>query len=113
MEARAATPAPLPLRQLRGGTLPDWAPHGVVAGSLALSALVLSVAGSLGIALLMVMSTLVSCLAIYVWSRPVEGARRALDRLVTFTIVAAFGLALIPLISLLYQVTSRGLPGLD
>jgi len=113
MEAGAATPVPLGRGQLRGGTLPDWAPYGVVAGSLALSALILLAAGSLGVALLMVISTVVSCLAIYAWSRPVEGGRRALDRLVTFTIVAAFGLALIPLISLLYQVTSRGLPGLD
>jgi len=113
MEARAATSMPPVPRQLRGGALPDWAPYGVVAGSLALSTLLLSAAGSLNVALLMVVGTVVSCVAIYAWSRPVEGPRRALDRLVTFTIVAAFGLALIPLISLLYQVTSRGLPGLD
>ena len=104
MEARAATPMPPVPRQLHGGALPEWAPYGVVAGSLALSTLVLSVAGSLSVALVMVVATVVSCVAIYAWSRPVEGPRRALDRLVTFTIVAAFGLALIPLMSLLYQV---------
>ena len=53
------------------------------------------------------------CVAIYAWSRAVEGPRRAKDRLVTMAIVAAFGLALIPLISLLYEVTKRGIPGLS
>ena len=105
--------SPLVSRQLRGGTLPDWAPYGVIAGSLAFTAAVLAATGAFSIGLLMVFGTIVSCIAIYAWSRAVEGSRRALDRLMTFAIVAAFGLALIPLLSLLYQVTERGLPGLD
>ncbi len=99
--------------QLRGGTLPGWAPYGVIAGSLVFTAAVLAAAGSFSIALLMVLGTVVSCIAIYAWSRAVEGRRRALDRLMTFAIISAFGLALIPLLSLLFQVTKRGLPGLD
>jgi phosphate transport system permease protein len=113
MEGRADTPTPLVSRELRGGTLPDWSPLGVVAGSLVFSAAVLVAAGSFSIALLLVLATVVSCLVIYAWARAVEGSRHALDRLMTFAIIAAFALALIPLISLLFQVTKRGLPGLD
>ena len=93
--------------------MPSWAPYGVIAGSAVFSALALVATGAFSIALLMVFATIVSCVAIYAWSRVVEGSRRALDRLVTFAIIAAFGLALIPLISLLFQVTKRGLPGFD
>ena len=75
------------------------------------SALALLATGAFSIALLLVFATIVSCIAIYAWSRAVEGSRQALDRLVTFAIIAAFGLALIPLLSLLYQVTKRGPAG--
>ncbi|HZO06767.1 MAG TPA: phosphate ABC transporter permease PstA, partial [Solirubrobacterales bacterium] len=53
------------------------------------------------------------CVAIYTWSRAVEGPRRAFDRTMTMAIAAAFGLAMIPLASLLFEVISRGLPGLS
>ena len=49
----------------------------------------------------------------YAWSRRVEGPRRAKDRLITLAIVAAFGLALIPLLSLIFEVAKRGIPGLS
>ena len=94
MEGRVETPSPLVSRELRGGTLPDWAPYGVVAGSLAFAAAVLLATGSFSVALLLVGATVVSCIAIYAWSRVVEGPRRALDRLMTFAIIAPFlGLA--------------------
>jgi phosphate transport system permease protein len=38
--------------------------------------------------------------------------RRAKDRLMTVLIAGAFALAMIPLISLVYEVTKRGIPGL-
>ncbi len=50
-------------------------------------------------------------IAIYAWSRAVEGPRRAKDRVVTLAIAAAFALAMLPLISLLYEVAKRGIPG--
>jgi phosphate transport system permease protein len=113
MEGQVDIRSPLVSRQLRGGTLPGWAPYGVIAGSLVFTAALLLATGAFAIGLLMVFATIVSCVAIYAWSRAVEGPRRALDRLMTFAIAAAFGLALIPLLSLLFQVTQRGLPGLD
>jgi len=93
--------------------LPDWAPYGVIAGSMLFAAALLAATGAFSVALLLVVSTVVSCLTIYAWSRAVEGRRRALDRLVTFAIIAAFALALTPLLSLLFEVVKRGLPGLS
>ncbi len=68
-----------------------------------------------GIALgvLVVAAALIAGIVLYSWARSVEGSRRAKDRMVTFAIVAAFLLALLPLISLLYTVVSKGIAGLD
>jgi phosphate transport system permease protein len=98
---------------LAGRVLPDWAPYGAVAGSAAFAALVLLASGSFSVALLLVATAIVSCLVTYAWSRAVEGPRRAKDRLVTLMIVSAFGLALIPLLSLVFEVAKRGIPGLS
>jgi phosphate transport system permease protein len=43
----------------------------------------------------------------------VEGGRHATDRLVTCLVYGAFGLAMVPLLSLLYQVVSRGIGRFD
>ncbi len=56
---------------------------------------------------------LVACVAIYAWSRAVESSRRAKDRVMTMAIAAAFGLAMIPLFSLIFEVAKRGIPGLS
>jgi phosphate transport system permease protein len=55
-----------------------------------------------------ILTALVGALVLYVWSRAVEGARRALDRLFTYGVTAVFAVALIPLVSLLYTVINRG-----
>jgi phosphate transport system permease protein len=96
-----------------GGILPSWAPYGVVAGSLVFCAAALAALGIFTVALTLVFGALVSVLSIYAWSRAVEGPRRAKDRAITMAIVAAFGVAMAPLISLLYEVVKRGVPGLS
>jgi phosphate transport system permease protein len=98
---------------LETGVLPNWSSYGVVAGSAALAALLLVAAGAFSVALLLVFTVLVAAVVTYVWSRRIEGPRRAKDRLITLTIVAAFGLALIPLLSLIFEVAKRGIPGLS
>jgi len=108
-----ATLSAPPGGQLASGLLPKWAPYAVFAGSAAFSAAVLAATGAFTIALMLVFGVLVSCVAIYTWSRAVEGPRRAFDRTMTMAIAAAFGLAMIPLASLLFEVISRGLPGLS
>jgi len=47
------------------------------------------------------------------WSRVVEGGRKATDRLVTLLVTSAFGLALIPLGSIMWSVLEKGLPVLS
>lgn len=53
------------------------------------------------------------CLTIFLWSRGVEGARKATDRLVTAVVSGAFLLALLPLVSVVATVVARGLTRLD
>src|ERR1700749_916532 len=96
-----------------GGVLPNGAPYGTVVGALVLSGAVLAALGIFTIALTLVFGALVAIVGIYAWSRAVEGSRRAKDRAITMAIVAAFGVAMAPLISLLYEVIKRGIPGLS
>ena len=60
---------------------------------------------------MLVFAVPVAIVGLYAWSRVVEGPRRAVDRAVTLSIVTAFGLAMAPLISLLYEVVKRGVRG--
>lgn len=50
---------------------------------------------------------------LYTWSRFVEGPRKAKDRLVTTLVTGAFLLALLPLISVVVTVVSKGLARFD
>jgi phosphate transport system permease protein len=113
MEASTQTPnAPFgPV--LEGGVLPSRATSGVVGASAVLVAAILAAIGIFTVAFLLVFTAIVAIVAIYSWSRAVEGSRRAKDRGMTMVIVSAFCLALIPLLSLVYEVVKRGVRGLD
>jgi phosphate ABC transporter permease subunit PstA len=52
-------------------------------------------------------------LAVFVATRAVEGRRKATDRLVTCLVTTAFGIAMIPLLSLVYTVLDNGLARFD
>jgi phosphate transport system permease protein len=95
------------------GVLPSWSSYGAVAASAFAAAALLLAAGAFSVALLLVFTVFIAAVVTYTWSRRVEGPRRAKDRLVTLIIVAAFGLALIPLLSLVFEVAKRGIPGLS
>jgi phosphate transport system permease protein len=105
-------PSGLDLRT-HGGQLPRWATWAVVGGAAAVVASALLAAGSFTVALTLVFGAVLAGIALYGWSRAVEGPRRAKDRLMTFAIACAFGLAMIPLFSLIFEVTKRGVPGLS
>ena len=94
------------------GSLPDWAPWAVIAGSAAVAGAVLAAIG-FKIALLLIFTAILSGVVIYVWSRAVEGARAATDRGVTFLVGTAFLIAVAPLVSLLYTVVKRGTARFD
>ncbi|MDX6589485.1 MAG: phosphate transport system permease protein [Solirubrobacterales bacterium] len=98
---------------IEGGVLPAWTPYGVFAGSAALAAAALLATGVFTVALMLVFAVLVALVGTYVLSRAVEGPRRAKDRTVTLAIASAFGLAMIPLLSLIFEVAKRGLPGIS
>ena len=96
-----------------GGSLPSWAPYGAFVGALIFCGAVEAALGWFTIALMLVFGALVALVAIYAWSRTVEGRRRAKDRTITMAIATAFGLAMVPLISLLYEVIKRGAAGIN
>ncbi len=109
----SAPERPIFAREGGGGTLPSWAPWGAFVGSLAFAGAVEAALGWFTIALMLTFGALISIASIYAWSRTVEGRRRAKDRAITMGIAAAFGVSMAPLISLLYEVISRGVKGIS
>jgi phosphate transport system permease protein len=95
------------------GTLPSWFLRAVAAGSALIALALLLATGSLTIVLFFVITAVIALPTAYIWSRVAEGRRQAMDRLVTLGIVAAFFVAVAPLVSLLYEVIKKGLPRFD
>jgi phosphate transport system permease protein len=85
-------------------------------GLLLLGALVgvgLSAVTGFNLVLATVYAVVLFTLAVYAVSRAVEGSRKAFDRLVTSVVTTAFAVAMVPLVSLVWTVLSRGLHRLD
>ncbi len=95
------------------GTLPRWFLPAVVAGSALVAVAILLAAGSFTIVVLLLLTAVIALPTAYIWSRIAEGRRQAMDRLATLAIGTAFGLALMPLVSLLYEVIKRGVARFD
>ena len=92
--------------------LPGWAPLLVAVVAAAVGALLMlllgwSLPGGVTVAVVTFLVTLP------LWSRVVEGHRQAVDRLVTGLIWSAFGLAMLPLVSLVWTVVKYGVPALS
>ena len=104
---------------LRTGQLPRWSPLGllvlslVVTGALFLVFLLAGMTAAYNVTGAVFFGLLLWVVVTYVASFLVEGSRRAKDRLVTTLVTTAFGVALLPLISLLVTVLSRGLARFD
>ncbi|WP_082556488.1 phosphate ABC transporter permease PstA [Modestobacter sp. Leaf380] len=92
--------------------LPRFGGSGLFAGGVVLGGLLSALTG-FSWALLVVYGVVLGTLAVYVGSRAVEGKRKATDRLVTCLVVSAFGIAMVPLVSLAYTVISRGAARFD
>ena len=88
--------------------LPSWSTWAFVAGSLVLALLVLLAVGSVSPAGVLVLGAVLFAVVSTVTSRVVEGPRRAADRLATTLVTGAFLLALVPLVSLVLLVVTRG-----
>ncbi|WP_156253111.1 phosphate ABC transporter permease PstA [Pseudactinotalea terrae] len=107
----AVTVPPKPVRRTR--RLPRYVPWAVLAGSLALGALVSLLTGEVTVTGVVGFGAIVYVVAITVTSHVVEGARWAKDRLATTLVTAAFALATIPLISLVVLVVGNGVERLS
>ena len=99
-----------PVRQTR--RLPRWATAASFAAAIVV-ALLLDQLRDTHIALLAVGAVALGTVLLYGLSRAVEGPRRATDRLTTCLVYSAFGLAMVPLVSLIVEVVRRGAPRLD
>jgi phosphate transport system permease protein len=103
---------------LTAGRLPKNSPVWMLVASLLITGtffVVLNVSGAtdgFNLAGTLVFGAILYSIAIYVFSRAVEGGRKAADRLVTTLVGAAFILALVPLISLVFTTVVNGIPGI-
>jgi phosphate transport system permease protein len=92
--------------------LPRWATWACFAAAAAI-AILFGLLTTLNIALFVVYTVVLGTLLVHLAARRVEGARKATDRLVTCVVVSAFGIAMVPLVSLVIEVVSRGAKRLD
>ena len=99
-----------PLRARR--RLPRLAPPGLYLAGLAVGAGLSAVTG-FGVPSTVVYGVVLGTLAVYVVTRVVEGRRTATDRLMTSLVWVALGVVLVPLVSLLWKVISKGAPAID
>ncbi|MGY1834320.1 phosphate ABC transporter permease PstA [Blastococcus sp. SYSU DS0510] len=104
--------APTRPQQRQDGSLPRWVPLAVFAAGVAVAA-VLSALTGFTIVLFVIYAVVLGTVAVYVVSRVTEGRRTATDRLVTSLVTAAFGIAMVPLVALIWEVVSRGIERLD
>ncbi|WP_375401229.1 phosphate ABC transporter permease PstA [uncultured Amnibacterium sp.] len=104
---------------IRAGQLPRYSPVGllvlslVVTGGLFLVFLLAGMTAAYNVTGAIFFGLLLWVAVTYVASFLVEGSRRAKDRVVTALVCTAFGIALIPLVSLLITVIARGAARFD
>jgi phosphate transport system permease protein len=113
-QAPATGSAPSGAAPRGGGRLPlprRFVP--AVFGGLALVAVLLGLLTGLGVVPLVLAVGLLGTVVVVGTSRAVEGPRKATDRFVTCLVYGAFLLAMVPLVSLLWEVLSKGLARLD
>jgi phosphate transport system permease protein len=92
--------------------LPTWVPPALIALSLLVALGLRAVLGG-GPVMTAVVAVVVFAVALGLVSRAVEGRRRAADRTVTTIVTAMFLATLVPLVSVIWTVVSRGLGRFD
>ncbi|OCG72733.1 phosphate ABC transporter permease PstA [Microbacterium sediminis] len=104
---------------LTAGHLPAWAPWALLAGSIAVAAVVFTLLNLGGdpadfnIAMTLVVGLVIYMVLIVSVSSLVESRRHAIDRLMTAQVSTAFVIALLPPVSLLFTVVVNGLQRFD
>jgi len=92
--------------------LPGWALWATFAASIVLGAAFSALLG-FSVATFAIFAAVLFVAGSTIATRVVEGSRRATDRFATNLIYGAFILALVPLISVIFTVLVRGIPGLS
>jgi len=100
---------------LRRRRLPKWSPWAIAAGSLGVSFLAVYAGGLLGggPVLTIVVAALAYMVGLNIAARVVEGKRAARNRVASSLIYSAFTLALLPLLSVVWTLVSKGVDRLD
>ncbi len=98
--------------RLHAPQLPRHTPWTILGGGAVL-AILLHVALGWGWGASIVLGWFGFIITLYITSRRVEGQRKSSDRLATGLVTSAFIVALLPLVTLLYQVISKGAPALN
>lgn len=114
----ATIAAPQQQNTLTAGILPRWSPWAVAVASYVVvgglfGLLAIADGRDLNIVGVLVVGYLLFLVVLPTMSTIVEGRRKAVDRLVTGLVTGAFLLAVIPLLSLLWTVVSKGLNRFD
>ncbi|MDO3396893.1 phosphate ABC transporter permease PstA [Nocardioides cremeus] len=94
---------------LQGAQLPRYAP-GLAAGIAVGIAVLAVLLGGVGAVAAVMIGWVLLAVGLPAWSRAVEGPRKAADRVAGVLVWSAFALAMIPLVSLVWTVVSKGLP---
>ncbi len=92
--------------------LPGWFPAATLVGAGVAAALLQVIVGT-GIVRFLLITAVLFTLVLYAVSRNQEGRRRAVDRFVTSLVTSAFLLAMLPLVSLMYTVVTKGAARFD
>ncbi|WP_435202087.1 phosphate ABC transporter permease PstA [Janibacter sp. GS2] len=85
----------------------------VLVGSVLAAVALLAALGAVNPLSVILVGAVAYCAAIYFVSRAVEGARHATDRLVTGVVTTTFLLAMVPLVSVIWTILSKGLTRFD
>ncbi|MBC9719166.1 phosphate ABC transporter permease PstA [Streptomyces sp. TRM66268-LWL] len=102
-----------PASTLQGARLPKWAPYVIAAGSVA-AGCGIGLAGGLDSRIQWGLIAAILFVAVtYLLAAKIEGGRQAKDRIATSVVWVAFLLAVIPLVSLIWETVARGIKVLD
>ena len=99
--------------QLRAKSLPSWAPWAAAAAAIAVSFVLINLTGAGGMVLTGVVAAILFVAFMGIAAGVVEGSRSARNRMATVLIYGAFILALLPLVSVVWTLVSKGSDRLD
>ncbi|CAN5217345.1 phosphate ABC transporter permease PstA [soil metagenome] len=109
---RPSAPQPSMADSIMAPHLPRWAPRTTVGISAVIGLFFYFVVGFNMFAAIAI-AWVLAIVVLPIWSLNVEGKRKATDRMFANLVTSTFGVALIPLISIMFKVISEGWPALS